>query len=338
MLSEETDMEKNVQPAFQEATRQALTELVPKIREELRNDLKAAEARRRQRYYERLDPELMKFREALNGQGLGVQQRKRLDTAYQTKVATLEALRVVERALTEREQQEKKQREETKLKFYKGGQRPTEDSSEEQHYFQPSPSPQQQPGDSGVDTVATLASTFGGRWGQLAGAALKAADAMSKGQQANAAPVPDKKSRYVVASYIPSEAGNSHFTKYRAEFAAIRGDTREEIRSQWLAKYRNVTPDFDQALGGPPHLLTSASASNLPSLSEGAIEVVSDPAGADLYVNGDYFGSTPSSTLRFPLGTQITVQVKRPGYKDFERKLMLSTSNVLRLNALMEAE
>lgn len=67
------------------------------------------------------------------------------------------------------------------------------------------------------------------------------------------------------------------------------------------------------------------------------VHFISRPDYADLYVDGQFVGSTDVS-LRLPAGVR-TVEIKREGYETWRRELVLSSENPTRVAAvLMKAE
>ncbi len=65
------------------------------------------------------------------------------------------------------------------------------------------------------------------------------------------------------------------------------------------------------------------------------LQVSSDPAGADIEVDGSFVGDTPSTVGVEP--GQHQVSVKKAGFKPWERKMMVSSGQV-NVNATLEAE
>jgi len=59
-----------------------------------------------------------------------------------------------------------------------------------------------------------------------------------------------------------------------------------------------------------------------------AIQVTSEPDGAEIYIDGRYVGSTPSKEL-VTIG-EHTVKVTRPGFTEWERKVTVEagTANI----------
>jgi S1-C subfamily serine protease len=67
-----------------------------------------------------------------------------------------------------------------------------------------------------------------------------------------------------------------------------------------------------------------------------AISVTSEPGGAEIVVDGAFDSSTPSKLLLTP--GEHTVRVSRPGFKAWERKIMVEVGAEKTLNALLEKE
>jgi len=66
----------------------------------------------------------------------------------------------------------------------------------------------------------------------------------------------------------------------------------------------------------------------------GKLSLVSVPDGADIEVDGSFVGNTPSD-VQVAEGSH-TVTVKKPGFKDWERKLKVSSGSSVHLNAELE--
>jgi hypothetical protein len=70
------------------------------------------------------------------------------------------------------------------------------------------------------------------------------------------------------------------------------------------------------------------------SVSTGKLSLVSVPDGADIEVDGNFVGNTPSD-VQVAEGDH-TVTVKKTGFKDWERKLKVSGGSSVHLNAELE--
>ncbi|HXP87815.1 MAG TPA: PEGA domain-containing protein [Bryobacteraceae bacterium] len=67
------------------------------------------------------------------------------------------------------------------------------------------------------------------------------------------------------------------------------------------------------------------------------IRVTSNPAGAEVDVDGEYWGSAPATLTRLAEGAH-TIMVKKPGYQNWERKITLTPGDNRTLNAELEAK
>ena len=68
--------------------------------------------------------------------------------------------------------------------------------------------------------------------------------------------------------------------------------------------------------------------------STGKLTVASTPDGADIEVDGNFVGNTPSD-VQVPEG-EHSITVKKTGFKDWQRKLRVSAGSSVRLNAELE--
>jgi hypothetical protein len=66
----------------------------------------------------------------------------------------------------------------------------------------------------------------------------------------------------------------------------------------------------------------------------GKLSIASVPDAADIEVDGGFVGNTPSD-LQLAQG-EHTITVKKPGFKDWERKLKVNAGSSVRLNAELE--
>jgi hypothetical protein len=81
---------------------------------------------------------------------------------------------------------------------------------------------------------------------------------------------------------------------------------------------------------------TSAPAATPASSASAKLSVTSAPVGADIMVDGNFVGNTPSD-VQIPEG-EHTVVVKKSGFKDWERKMKISGGSNVHLNAEMEVK
>ncbi len=65
------------------------------------------------------------------------------------------------------------------------------------------------------------------------------------------------------------------------------------------------------------------------------VNITSEPAGADIEVDGNYEGSTPSKLMLAP--AEYIIRVARPGYKAWERRVIIKPGSGKTFNAILEA-
>jgi PEGA domain len=100
--------------------------------------------------------------------------------------------------------------------------------------------------------------------------------------------------------------------------AYVNGDTKLDI-----AKFQPAAPDTASA--NPSRNASSVSAK---------LHIESDPAGADIEVDGSFVGNTPSD-VQLTEG-EHTVTVKKAGFKDRERKLKVSGGSSVNISTQLE--
>jgi hypothetical protein len=105
--------------------------------------------------------------------------------------------------------------------------------------------------------------------------------------------------------------------------AYANGDMRLDI-----AKFQPAAPPDALAQGAT----TSAPGEN--GAISAKLQLASDPTGADIEVDGSFVGNTPSD-VQIAEG-EHTVAVKKAGFKDWERKLKVTTGSSVHLTADLE--
>jgi len=88
-----------------------------------------------------------------------------------------------------------------------------------------------------------------------------------------------------------------------------------------LKEHFNYSPDY-------------SAPSSFAGSSRVSVEIGSEPVGADIYVDGKFDSSTPAKLL-LSSGEHI-IKVARPGFKDWERKILVEPGAVKTLNAILE--
>ncbi len=114
--------------------------------------------------------------------------------------------------------------------------------------------------------------------------------------------------------------GFADFDKEGLNFAVFVSEILTMLKEQF-----NYVPEF------PKYSDSRPTASESESISA---QVTSEPAGAEIYVDGRFLGSTPSK-LRLSPG-EHTLRIVRPGYKDWERKVLVERATEPSFNALLE--
>lgn len=92
-----------------------------------------------------------------------------------------------------------------------------------------------------------------------------------------------------------------------------------------ITAYVNGDVQIDLAKMQQPVADPSAVAAKAPETS-GKVQITSQPSGADIEVDGSFVGNSPS-TLSLTAGEHV-ITIKKGGYKDWERKIKISTGDV----------
>jgi hypothetical protein len=104
--------------------------------------------------------------------------------------------------------------------------------------------------------------------------------------------------------------------------AYVNGDMKLDI-----AKFQNGAAGTQGA---------ATVASPAPSPTSAKIQLESDPTGADIDLDGNFVGNTPSD-VQVAEGDH-TITVKKTGFKDWERKMKVSAGSSIHLSAALEKE
>ena len=89
-----------------------------------------------------------------------------------------------------------------------------------------------------------------------------------------------------------------------------------------------------QPVPAPQQDLNASSHNQSASSTFARLQIGSTPPGADIEVDGNFVGSTPSD-VQVAEGDH-TIVVKKSGFKNWERKLKSSTGSSVRLNAELD--
>ncbi|MGA7751481.1 MAG: PEGA domain-containing protein [Candidatus Sulfotelmatobacter sp.] len=108
----------------------------------------------------------------------------------------------------------------------------------------------------------------------------------------------------------------------------IRHDGNKEYNCQLEGTRKPDAPPAEAAAA------TSVVPTSAAAPSTARLSIVSVPEGADIEIDGNFAGNTPSD-LEVPEGGRSIV-VKKPGYKNWERKMMVVAGSSVHLNAELE--
>jgi hypothetical protein len=67
-----------------------------------------------------------------------------------------------------------------------------------------------------------------------------------------------------------------------------------------------------------------------------AFQVTSEPQGADIFIDGEFKGATPSQLKAVP-GSH-SLKVSRPGFKDWQRNIVVDAGTAVTFNAILVKE
>jgi len=109
-------------------------------------------------------------------------------------------------------------------------------------------------------------------------------------------------------------------------------DACEAIGKDWPSRAARQTPAPAQK---PALMAVSEKASDAPAADADKISVSSNPANADITLDGSFVGNTPSQIDVTP--GDHTLSISKAGFKTWERKFKASGGNV-NINAELEAE
>lgn len=131
--------------------------------------------------------------------------------------------------------------------------------------------------------------------------------------------------------------GDSIFSKSTLSVGGSVQDACEAITAHWTAHASELTSPLNAtAAVGSPVAVNPASTpvANAPAIKV-KLSVASVPAGADIEINGDYVGSTPSM-IDVDSGTQ-EITVKKKGFHDWSRRIKVSGGSIT-VNAELEPD
>ena len=129
--------------------------------------------------------------------------------------------------------------------------------------------------------------------------------------------------------------GDSIVSKSTLSLGASVQDACDAINKDWTehgSAMRAASAAAETAARAPQPATAAVAAPAAPSA--GKLSVASVPDGADIEVDGNFVGNTPSD-VQVAEG-EHTVSVKKTGFKDWSRKLKVSGGSSVHLNAELE--
>jgi hypothetical protein len=124
-------------------------------------------------------------------------------------------------------------------------------------------------------------------------------------------------------------SGDSVVSKSTLSLGGSVQEACDAINRDWAANGDKLRAAAEAEKPKP----TAAAVTDTPKSSTAKLSISSAPDGADIEVDGDFVGNTPS-TVELAAG-EHAVLVRKSGYKDWQRKIRL-TGGEVRLNAEME--
>lgn len=188
----------------------------------------------------------------------------------------------------------------------------------------------------------------------LYGAARKDMNALTSNPPSRLAVVERFSVESIVATVTSIE--NACSVTLQVQYAALRNNLAE---NGWVALESNGRLEW-MILAEIDHIATNAGTPSVPLQDPGPrvapqptpvatmrendapkgiiVRFTSTPTGAEVQVDGEYWGSTPTSDLtRLPAGPH-TILVKKLGYQPWERKITLAPGDDRTISAELEAQ
>ncbi len=129
-------------------------------------------------------------------------------------------------------------------------------------------------------------------------------------------------------------SGDSVMSKSTLSLGASVQDACEGITSDWTAHGKDIRA-AEAAATAPPQtkVVPVAMPQAPPPAASAQLAVASDPPGADIEIDGNFVGSTPSNVG--VASGQHQISIKKSGFKPWERKMSVSSGQV-NVNATLE--
>jgi len=136
-------------------------------------------------------------------------------------------------------------------------------------------------------------------------------------------------------------SGDSIVSKSTLSLGGSVQDACEAVTNDWAAHAKEIrAAKASTSEGSDPKPVTAAAAATgtsapPPIAQQSQLQISSDPAGADIEIDGNYVGNTPSSVAA--AAGQHEISIKKPGFKTWERKITVSAGQI-NVNAALEPE
>jgi hypothetical protein len=133
-------------------------------------------------------------------------------------------------------------------------------------------------------------------------------------------------------------SGDSIVSKSTLSLGGSVQDACEGITKDWAEHGASIraaaaaAEEQSKPAGSLPTV--AAGAATPPAVPTGKLSIVAIPEGADIEVDGNFVGNAPSE-VQVSEGDH-TIAVKKSGFKDWERKLKVSSGSSVHLNADLE--
>lgn len=128
---------------------------------------------------------------------------------------------------------------------------------------------------------------------------------------------------------------------YRAILVALQGVTgvpvavgEKDREFVPVGVKTDVTKGTEEKKESEEKTAETKTASGTPETQKGAVNVSSNPAGADVTVDGDFVGNSPAALKLAP--GKHTITVKMAGYKDWSREITVQAGSDVQLTANLE--
>jgi hypothetical protein len=146
--------------------------------------------------------------------------------------------------------------------------------------------------------------------------------------------VAGKEKRFMVA-FIPKL--NEPYGKHQDPALAVI----ERLAGDFDGVVSELRQEAARLMQGSDKLESAKNASGLStetqnSEAKASVEISSEPTGAEIFVDGVFSGSTPSKLSL--TAAEHVIRVVRPGFKIWERQILVDSASVKTVNAILEKQ